>query len=176
MKLSHSRSRRRSSLSQRESAILFSVAGMVFAIAADAIDEVRNLDGLVPCDLASAYQRLEKVRFTLERQGRRYFVVDAGVHFGIPTAGAQATRLMVMRNIPVAVLVGGIERMHDIAAMRALPAAFRGDERRWYRGLTVLKGKVVPVVNPDAFLTRAEFTLSEASHAWAPEKMAVAGA
>jgi chemotaxis signal transduction protein len=176
MKLSHSRSRRKAPALQRESAILFTVSGIVFAIAADAIDEVRNLDGLVPCATTSAYQRLDKVKFTLERQGSRYFVVDAGAHFGIPAAASPATRLMVMRSIPVAVLVGGIERMHDIGPVHPLPGAFHGDERRWYRGLAILKRRAVPVVNADAFLTRAEFTLLEGKCALAPKSIAAAGA
>lgn len=157
MKISHSRSRRQASSSSRERAILFTVAGRTFAIAADAVDEVRNLDGLAPFAPASTYPQLAKVRFTLERRGRRYLAVDAYAHFGI--VAATPTRLMVMRNIPTAVLVDGIERMHDIGMVRTLPAAFQGEERRWYRGLTILKGRVVPVVNADAFLTRAEFTL-----------------
>lgn len=83
---------------------------------------------------------------------------------------------MVMRSIPVAVLVSGIERMHDIGEVRPLPSAFQGDERRWYRGLTIVKRRAVPVVNADSFLTRAEFTLLEANCASTPESMAVAGA
>jgi chemotaxis signal transduction protein len=163
MKISHSRSNRKAPTSGQERAILFSVGGTTFAIAADAVDEIRNLDGLEPCAPASLYQRLAKVRFTLERQRCCYFVVDAGAHFGMPTAASQAMRLMVMRNVRSAVLVGTIERMHDIGVVLALPGAFQGEERRWYRGLTVLKGRVIPVLKPDAFLTRADLTLLEAS-------------
>jgi CheW-like domain. len=116
------------------------------------------------------YQRLSKVRFTLERQGRRYLVVDGCAHFGM--VAATPTRLMVMRNVPTAVLVDGIERMHDIGMVHSLPAAFQGEERHWYRGLAVLKGRVVPVVNADAFLSRAEFTLLDSHLTPALEMMA----
>jgi chemotaxis signal transduction protein len=176
MKISHSRSRRAASSSVRESAILFTVAGKLFAIAADAVDEVRNIDGLAHCNPSSRYPKLAKVTFTLERQGCRYFVVDAGAHFGMTSVTSEAARLMVMRNTASAVLVDGIERMHDIAAIQLLPAAFRGEERRWYRGLTVLNQRVVPVVNSDAFLTRAELTLLEATYAPASKEMAIANA
>ena len=40
--------------------------------------------------------------------------------------------------------------------LQALPAAFCHEERRWYRGLTVLDQVVVPVVNPAGFLTSDE--------------------
>jgi chemotaxis signal transduction protein len=162
MKISHSRPRRPTSVSRNERAILFAVGGTTFAIAAEAVDEIRNLDGLEPWTPASLYQQFAKVRFTLDRQGYRYFVVDAAIHFGMTTAHAP-TRMMLMRNLRSALLVDQIERMHDIGSVCALPAAFRGEERRWYRGLTVLRGKVVPVVNHDAFLTRAELTLLEAN-------------
>jgi len=50
--------------------------------------------------------------------------------------------------------------MTEISALYALPHAFTGQERQWYRGLAVLAGtdgqpEVVPVVNPDAFATAA---------------------
>jgi hypothetical protein len=38
----------------------------------------------------------------------------------------------------------------------ALPISFRGEERAWYRGLTVLDRKVLPVANPLGFLTAGE--------------------
>jgi hypothetical protein len=53
--------------------------------------------------------------------------------------------------------------MQDLAAIHALPAAFSGEERRWYRGLAVIKGKVIPVVNESAFLSKAEAVLLAAA-------------
>jgi hypothetical protein len=37
-----------------------------------------------------------------------------------------------------------------------LPRSFCGEERTWYRGLTVLGHKVVPVAEPRGFLTADE--------------------
>jgi hypothetical protein len=52
--------------------------------------------------------------------------------------------------------------MKEIHSIQALPEGFRGEERNWYRGLTLLKGSVVPVIRPEAFLTKAEVTLLNA--------------
>jgi hypothetical protein len=38
----------------------------------------------------------------------------------------------------------------------SLPQSFHGEERTWYRGLTVMDRKVLPVANPQGFLTAAE--------------------
>ena len=70
---------------------------------------------------------------------------------------------MVLRHAPAAVMVDAIERMQEIDSIQALPAAFRGEERNWYRGLTVVKGRVIPVVRPEAFLTKAEAVLLQAT-------------
>jgi hypothetical protein len=37
-----------------------------------------------------------------------------------------------------------------------LPHSFRGEERTWYRGLTVMDRKVLPVANPLGFLIPQE--------------------
>ena len=59
--------------------------------------------------------------------------------------------------------VDAIESMLELNAMQALPKAFSGEERNWYRGLALIKGKVIPVVRPEAFLSKAEVALIEAS-------------
>jgi hypothetical protein len=46
--------------------------------------------------------------------------------------------------------------MCELTAVRKLPQAFTGEERQWYRGLTVVEDKLIPVVNPQAFLSKAE--------------------
>jgi len=53
--------------------------------------------------------------------------------------------------------VDRIERMVDVAAIHALPLAFAGEERRWYRGLTYIDDHVIPVIQPSGFLTTDEF-------------------
>ncbi len=151
---------RRLSGPAREAVILFAVSGVMFAIAATAVDEIRNSEGLQPL-LASplALARLAKVRYRLQRNRHTYYVVDAAYHFHLlPTP---LPRLLILRRRPVAVLVERIDRMAEIERLCALPGAFQGEERRWYRGLALIadergETQVVPVVNPEAFLNEAD--------------------
>jgi chemotaxis signal transduction protein len=94
------------------------------------------------------------LKFTLERNGTTYFVVDAARHFQLPPS--HPSRVMVLRNMPTGVLVDSTDRIMEISALHALPPAFTHEERGWYRGLAVVNGQVVPVVNHGAFLNRAE--------------------
>jgi hypothetical protein len=64
---------------------------------------------------------------------------------------------LMLRQIRVAVLVDKIERMAEISGLHALPRAFVGAERQWYRGLAYLEDQVIPVVSPLGFLTSQEF-------------------
>lgn len=151
-----------------EAVILFAVASNTFAIAATAVDEIRNMDGLKPLSHSPlAYSRLARVRHQLMREGKTYFVVDAGFHFCM--LPSKATRVLVLRNSSTAVLVDRIDRMAEINAIYALPRAFTGEERRWYRGLALMsvsgRGEpedIVPIVNPDAFLGVAEQQMLQA--------------
>jgi len=63
---------------------------------------------------------------------------------------------LILRDAPVAVLVDRIEEMAELRVMLPLPRSFCGEERTWYRGLTVLGRRVLPVADPRGFLTRAE--------------------
>jgi chemotaxis signal transduction protein len=151
-----------------EDVILFSVGGMTFAIYASAVDEIRNLDGMSPFR-ASFAARLNKVKHTLVRENKdpdqTYFVVDAAAHLGLEKSSPG--RLMVMRAVKAAVLVDAIDRMTQIATVHALPHAFTGKEREWYRGLAVVNGRVVPVVKEESFLTRGEVAALAAQKALA---------
>ena len=160
--------------------ILFAIGKTTFAIAASAVDEIRSLDGLVSCSMSSAYRSLRKVKFSFERNKKNYLVVDANMHFHSPPT--QATRVLVLRNSFVAVLVDSIERMCELTAVQKLPQAFSGEERQWYRGLTAVDDKLIPVVNPQAFLSKAESAValtelatrvSEATHNASTAKGAV---
>ena len=144
---------------------------MTFAISATAVEEIRELAGLEQLPEEALTLRLTKVRHAFERQGHRYFAVDARVHFH--TTHGQPSRLMVLRQVRAAVMVDAIEGMREIKLMQALPVAFVGEERDWYRGLTVIKGKVIPVVKPAAFLSKAEATLLNASIQTATKGIAV---
>ena len=137
-----------------EAVILFSVASTAFAISAAAVEEIRNASGLRPLACDAAHGSLAKVRHTLQRGRKVFFVVDAAAHFH--TTLSASTRLLILRNSRVAVAVESIDRMAEIHALYPMPAAFRGDERRWYRGLALVAGRIVPVVDPELFLTRAQ--------------------
>jgi hypothetical protein len=140
-----------------EQVILFAVGGTRFAISAQAVEEIRNLDGLRPISAGQWHMRLDKVRFTLERQGKNYFAVDANLHLRM--LPSRHSRVLVLRRLQAAVLVDSIDRMADIEIVFPLPRGFCGEERQWYRGLAVIGGDVVPVVNPDSFLSKAEATV-----------------
>jgi len=155
----------RKQAAQTEDVILFMVGGSRFAIAANAVDEIRNLDELAPLPAALKHPRLAKVKFTLVR-GKKdpdkvFFVVDAAAHFDIDKAEPQ--RVLVLRNSATAVQVGNIDRMTQISTVVALPLAFSGQERAWYRGLALLQEQVVPLVAPEAFLNKGEQAVMQAS-------------
>lgn len=149
--------------STMEDVILFHVQGVRLAIAANAVDEIRNLDGLTA--LKTFGPKLAKVRFTLVREKKdrekQYFVVDAAAHFKLPAA--KGTRVLVLRDSSVAILVEGIDRMSQVATVHPLPKAFHGDECSWYRGLAVSEETIIPVVEPESFLSRGEVAVLQAN-------------
>lgn len=137
-----------------EDMIVFAVGGFRFAIAAGAVKEIRGMEGLHTFTLGGISAQIGKLAYTLERAGTTYFVIDAAKHFGLPPA--HPSRVMILRNTPTAVLVDSTDRIMEISALHALPRVFTHEERNWYRGLAVVNGAVVPVVNHHAFLNRAE--------------------
>jgi chemotaxis signal transduction protein len=146
-----------------EQVVVFSIGEFTFAISAAAVQEIRNTDSLggMVMDLESIV--VPKVRHMIERDARSYFVVSGYDHFHLPTS--RPTTLLILSKTPTAVLVDRIEEMAEMRAIVALPRSFRGDERVWYRGLTILEGKVVPVVDPKGFLTTDELHQLEQSAA-----------
>jgi hypothetical protein len=46
--------------------------------------------------------------------------------------------------------------MAEMRILLGMPRSFRGEELIWYRGLTVLARKVLPVADPRGFLTVEE--------------------
>jgi len=138
----------------REDVIVFAVSGFKLAIAAGAVKEIRGMEGLHPFTLGGISTQIAKLKHTLERNGATYFVVDAARHFQLPPS--HPSRVMVLRNTPTGVLVDSTDRIMEISALHALPPAFTHEERGWYRGLAVVNGQVVPVVNHGAFLNRTE--------------------
>jgi chemotaxis signal transduction protein len=146
-----------------EAVILFAAAGHTFAAPAAQVDEIRDLHGIESIAASTLRTSVAKVVATLERSGKTYFVVDAAQNFRQPRS--EAARLMVLRGQTIAVLVDSIDRMAEIGQMLALPKAFRGDERRWYRGLALVGEVVVPVVQMTSFLTPAEQVIAKATMA-----------
>jgi chemotaxis signal transduction protein len=150
---------------EHEDVILFSVCGTTLAIRAGAVDEIRNLDGLTPFR-ASFAANLKKVTHTLVREKKdpekTYFVVAGAAHFGL--GSPSMSRVMVLRTGTAAVAVDAIDRMTQIALVHALPKAFSGQEREWYRGLAVCDGRVIPVVREEAFLSKGQLAMLAAHH------------
>ncbi len=141
-------------IGRSEAVILFTVANQLFAIAADAVQEIRSTDSLGAA-LEIEQREIPKVRHTIERNHRTYFVVNACAHFGLRVV--RPTLVLILRQIRVAVLVDKIERMTEITAVHPLPRAFIGAECQWYRGLAYVEDQVIPVVSPAGFLTANEF-------------------
>lgn len=137
-----------------EAVILFTVANQLLAIAAEAVQEIRSTDSLGSA-LEIEQQEIAKVRHTIERGHRTYYVVNACAHFG--SRVVRPTLVLMLRQIRAAILVDKIERMAEISGLHALPRAFSGAERQWYRGLAYVDDQVIPVVNPLGFLTAEEF-------------------
>jgi chemotaxis signal transduction protein len=138
-----------------EAVILFWVANQMFAIAAESVQEIRSTDSLAGAANEIDQQAVPKVRHILEWSHRACYVVNAGVHFNLPVT--RPALVLIMRRMRIAVLVDRIDRMTEVPAVYPLPQAFRGDERRWYRGLTYIDDSVIPVVEPSGFLSAEEF-------------------
>jgi chemotaxis signal transduction protein len=140
-----------------ETVILFIVANQMFAIAANSVQEIRSTDSLAGASNEIGECLVAKVRHTIVRARRTYYVVNAGLHYVLPVT--RPALVLILRQLRVAVLVDRIERMVEVSAVHALPSAFAGEELRWYRGLTYVDDLVIPVVEPSGFLTSAEFQL-----------------
>lgn len=155
--------RQRRVLPRRESGehvILFTVGGFKFAIAAAAVSEIRSMEGLQRFFGGAAHRAAAKVIYTLERDAVTHFVVSAAQHFHLPPS--RPDRVLVLRHAAAALLVDSTDRMTEITVLHALPLAFKGEERNWYRGLAIVNGEAVPVVNPAAFLNRGEMAVLRA--------------
>lgn len=143
-----------------EHVILFTVGGFRFAIAAAAVGEIRSMEGLQRYFGGTAHKVTSKVVYTVERDGVTHFVVSAAQHFHLPPT--RPDRVLILRHAAAAVMVDSTDRMVEISVLHALPLAFQGEEREWYRGLAIVNGEAVPVVNPSAFLSRGEVAVLKA--------------
>ena len=144
-----------------EPVILFAAGEYTFAAPANEVDEIRDLQGLNSVSSATEGTSVSKVKSTLERAKRTYYVVDACQHFR--QGKSSPSRLIVLRDHPIAVLVDSIDRMMEIDKVLPLPRAFSGQERSWYSGLALMGEAVVPVVNMNAFLSPAEQVIAKSA-------------
>jgi chemotaxis signal transduction protein len=144
-----------------EQIILFRVSGQLFAVSSGSVQEVRSVDSLAGSAAEITAPGLKKVRHIVRRGEKSLFVVNAALHFGLPvTAGLL---VFVLRRTRTALLIDGIEKMTTMTRLQALPQAYCNEERIWYRGVTALEQNVIPVVNPEGFLTSEELALLEMS-------------
>jgi chemotaxis signal transduction protein len=157
----------------RENVILFTVAGFKFAIAAASVSEIRSSEGLKRFSAERGHRAANNVDHTLERDGVTFFVVNAARHFGLTPS--KPDRVLLLRHTAAALLVDSTDRMTEISVLRSLPLAFTGEERNWYRGLAIVNGEVLPVVNPGAFLTRGEAAVLRALMAPQPGTQSAQG-
>jgi chemotaxis signal transduction protein len=133
----------------------------MFAVSSGSVQEVRSVDSLAGSAAEITAPGLNKVRHIVRRGDKSLFVVNAALHFGLPvTAGLL---VFVLRRTRTALLVDGIEKMTTMTRLQALPQAYCNEERTWYRGVTALEQNVIPVVNPEGFLTSEEIALLEES-------------
>jgi chemotaxis signal transduction protein len=143
-----------------EQIILFRVGGQLFAISSASVQEVRSADSLGGSTTELSQPGLRKVRHVVRRGGDTVYVINGAMHFGLPAT--PATLVFVLRHTRTALLIDGIEKMTTMTRLQALPKAFCHEERQWYRGLTTLEQSVVPVVEPEGFLTPEEMALLDA--------------
>jgi len=153
-----------------EQALVFAIGGFSFVIAAAAVQEIRNTDSLGGSVIDLDQSTINKVRHIVERESRFYYVVNGYEHFHLPVS--RPTLMLILRDASVAVLVDRIEEMAELRVMLPLPRAFCGEERTWYRGLTVLGRRVLPVADPRGFLTKAELRQLEEQN---PELLQIVG-
>jgi chemotaxis signal transduction protein len=144
-----------------EQIILFRSSNQIFAISSSSVQEVRSVDSLAGAAMEINEPSVPKVRHLLRRGERKVYVVNSAAHFGLRPS--PAALIFLLRKTRVALLIDGIEKMTTMTRLQALSGAFCHEERVWYRGLTVLDQNVIPVVNPQGFLTEQELLQLDAA-------------
>jgi len=142
-----------------EQIILFRVSGQTFAISSASVQEVRSVDNIAGMAQDLPDSSIRKVRHSIRRGDRTLYIVNAALHFGLQPQ--PAALVFFLRRTRAALLIDGIEKMTTMSRLQALSLAFQGEERNWYRGLTAIDQAVIPVVQPEGFLSLAELTLLE---------------
>lgn len=160
-----------------EQIILFRAGGQLFAISSASVQEVRSIDSVTSTGRVVSHPDIPKVQHFVQRGEASLYVVNAAMHFGLPPATAATPALVfVLRRTRTALLVEGIDRMANMTRLQAVPQSFCHEERDWYRGLTALDQSVIPVINPDGFLTADELFALDAIMLQTGAKDSTAGA
>ena len=149
------------STAKTEQIILFRVSGQLFAVSSASVQEVRGADSMSGAAVEISAPGIRKVRHVVRRGDRSLFIVNGAMHFGLHAA--EGSLLFVLRKTRTALLIDGIEKMTTMTRLQALPMSFCHEERQWYRGLTALDQSVVPVVQPEGFLSPDELALLDAA-------------
>ncbi len=140
-----------------EQVIFFVVSGQTFAIAADAVKEIRSTDSLAGAAVEFEIPEVPKVHHFVERAHHPYYVVNGCEHFHLSIA--RPSLALVLRQFRVALLVDSVERIGEIPAVYPLPFGFSGEERIWYRGLAYIEDRITPVIQPAGFLSREQLDI-----------------
>jgi chemotaxis signal transduction protein len=162
----------RTSQPRTEQIILFRVSGQTFAISSASVQEVRSVDNIAGLAQDLPDSTIRKVRHSIRRGDRTLYIVNAALHFGLQPQ--PASLVFFLRRTRTALLIDGIEKMTTMTRLQALSLAFQSDERNWYRGLTALDQTVIPVVQPDGFLSLEELTLLESAQLAADTRLIAA--
>lgn len=137
-----------------EQVIFFVLSGQTFAIAADAVKEIRSTDGLAGAATECESSEAPAVHHFVERALRPYYIVNGCEHFHLTVT--RPSLALVLRQFRVALLVDSVERIGEIPAVYPLPLALSGEERIWYRGLAYVDDRITPVIQPAGFLSREQ--------------------
>lgn len=144
-----------------EQIILFRLGGQPFAVSSASVQEVRSVDSFSGSAIEITVPGIRKVRHLIPRGEKSLFVVNGTQHFGLlPTPPAL---IFVLRKTRTVLLIDGIDKIATMTQLQALPQSFCHEERTWYRGLTALDQTVIPVIEPNGFLTAEEIDLLDAT-------------
>ncbi len=154
MKIAPSERRAARRMSRSEPVIAFSISGQMFAISANAVQEIRTTDSVAACAVEISVAGKPKVRHCLPSGRGATYIVNGWLHFGL--GASRPAQVILLRDSRVGVLVDSIDGMETMRILMSLPAGFCGPERSWYRGVTILGEDVIPVVSPSGFLSARE--------------------
>ncbi len=173
MKIAPSDRRGSRRASRSEPVIAFSISGQMFAIGANAVQEIRTTDSIAAGAVEISVGTKPKVRHCLPSGRGATYIVSGWVHFGL--SASRPAQVILLRDSRVGVLVDSIDGMETMRILMSLPAGFCGPERTWYRGVTIFGENVVPVVSPSGFLSPREVAELDADPASVQYSKALVG-